>query len=249
MRFSTPVSAAIPLFAVLLVAHPVGAAITIMGVAPGSENAAIGTATIEDFEDVNLIPGLTIRMGGVPAPYPNRMWTGTLPRVFKPSLAPSCCTIGGPYPNNPWDGTGALTNGGLGGTGLSGLSPGDGQFFDFQFADTVVFVMSTGKAMFGVGLSNFQSAASGDPPRTDHELIVNGVSKGVLETLLPGWVSGQYIKNRYLIITATAPDAINTVAIQNVTLADGLVFDKLALSDFTVPAVRSTWGRLKAMYR
>jgi len=248
LRFRIVLSAALPLCTLLSLPPTARAGITITGIAPGSEGPSIASATIENFEDVTLIPGLTIRMGGVPSPGVNRMWT-TLPRVFNPSLASSCCTLGGPFVNNAWDGVGALTNGGLGGTGLSGLSPGDGQFWDFVFADTVAFIMSPPKALFGIGLSNFQSAASGDPPRTDHELIVNGVSKGTLESLLPGWQSGQYIKNRYLLITATAPDAITTVAIQNVTLADGLVFDKLALGDFTSPAMPGTWGRLKTLYR
>jgi hypothetical protein len=241
-------SAALPLCVLLTLVCPSRAAITITGFASGGENGAIASATIEDFEDVNLIPGLTIRMGGVPSPFSNRMW-GPLPRVFNPSLAPSCCGIGGPYPLNAWDGVGALTNGGLGGTGATGVSPGDGQFFDFQFADSVVFVMNPPKQLFGVGLSNFQSLLSGDPPRTDHELIVNGVSRGSLESLLPGLVSGQYVKNRYLVITATSPDAIATVSIQNMTLVDGMVFDKVALRDFTSPTLPSTWGRLKSLSR
>lgn len=230
------------------VPRPARAAIVVTGYAPGSETAVIAGATIEDFEDTILIPGLTIRMGGVPSPYPNRMWTA-LPRVFNPSLAPSCCALGGPFTANAWDGVGALTNGGLGSTGSSGLSPGDGQFWDFQFADSVVFILTNPKHFLGVGLSNFQSAASGDPPRTDHELIVNGVLLGTVESLLPGFVSGQYVKNRYLVVTATGPDVITTVAIQNKTLADGLVFDKLAIRDSATPALAPTWGHLKSRYR
>jgi hypothetical protein len=228
----------------------VEAAITITGYAYGSEGPALAGATIENFEDVNLIPGLTIRMGGIPG-YPARMWSGTLPRIWVASTASSCCTLGGPFPNNPWDGVAALCNGGLGGTGLSGLAPGTGNYWDFTFADSVYFLLDTPQAMFGVGLSNFQSALSGDPPRTDHELIVNGVSRGTVESLLPGFVSGQYIRNRYLVITATAPDNIRSVAIQNVSTvnADGLVFDKLAIRDFTSPAQASTWGSIKATYR
>ena len=248
MRVQRFPSCVLTLLLLTMQAFTARATIVITGFAPGSENAAIGTATIENFEDATLIPGLTIRMGGVPSPYPARVWT-TLPRVFNPSTASGCCTLGGPFPANAWDGVGALVNGGLGGTGLSGLSPGDGQFWDFQFADSVVFMLNPPMALFGVGLSNFQSAAVGDPARTDHELIVNGVSRGRLETLLPGWASGQYIKNRYLLITATAPDAITTVAIQNITLVDGLVFDKLALAGVPNPALRSSWGRVKSLYR
>lgn len=236
------------LFLSLASPHASHAAILVTGLAPGSEGPAIAGATVEDSEDVNLISGLTIRMGGIPG-FGARSWTGTLPRVFKPSLASSCCTLGGPFPNNLWDGVGALTNGGLFGTGSSGLSPGDGQFWDFQFADSVVFLFSKPKGLFGIGLSNFQSAASGDPALTDHELIVNGVSRGRLETLLSGWVSGQYIRNRYLLITATAPDAILSVSIQNITQADGLVFDKLAMQDPIAPVNRSNWGRVKSIYK
>lgn len=248
MRFSKLLSAALPLCALFTMITPSRAAITITGFAPGGENGAISSAIIEDFEDTILVPNLTIRMGGVPFPGLPRMW-GPLPRVFNPSLVGNCCGIVGPFPLNAWDGVGALTNGGLGGAGNTGVSPGDGQFFDFVFADSVVFVMSPTKQLFGVGLSNFQSLASGDPPRTDHELIVNGVSRGSLESLLPGWVSGQYVKNRYLVITATFPDAIATVSIQNMTLVDGMVFDKLALRDFPSPALPSTWGRLKTLHR
>lgn len=239
-------------FALSLTGAPVArAAITITGVAPGSEGPAIAGSTIEDFEDVNLVTGLTIRMGGVAGGYPARMWKNTLPRIWKPSTASSCCTLGGPFVNNPWDGVAALCTGGLGGTGLTGVAPGDGNFWDTSFADSVYFLFDQPQAQVGIGLSNFQSALSGDPPRTDHELIVNGVSKGTLESLLPGWVSGQYIRNRYLLVAATAPDAIRSVTIQNVSLvnADGLVFDKLAMLDFTSPARPSTWGRLKILHR
>jgi hypothetical protein len=101
------------------------AAITVTGFAFGSEGPAVAGKTIEDFEDVNLVPGLTIRMGGsiaTPA-----MWTGVLPHTWNPATATSCCTLGGPFPANTWDGSNAICNGGFG-TGSTGLSPHNGNY-------------------------------------------------------------------------------------------------------------------------
>ena len=233
--------AAIP----FLVPSAARAAITITGYAYGSEGPVIASATIENFEDVNLIPGLTIRMGGgitTPA-----MWTGTIPHTWNPATATSCCTLGGPFPANAWDGSNAICNGGFG-TGSTGLSPHNGNYWDFSFADSVYFLMSPPVTQFGVGLSNFQSLG-GPTPITNHELIVNGVSKGNLETLLPGYAPGVNVRFRYLVVTATAPDNIQSVSIQNVSALDGLVFDEVALGGATTPALSGSWGKLKNIYR
>jgi hypothetical protein len=221
------------------------AAITITGYAYGPEGPAIAGMTIEDFEDVTLIPGLTIRMGGgITTP---TMWTGTLPHTWNPATASNCCTLGGPFPANTWDGSLALTNGGHG-TGSTGLSPHNGNFWDFSFADSVCFSFSNPQSLFGVGLSNFQSIG-GPTGVTNHELIVNGVSRGLLETLLPGYVPGVNVRFRYLLIAATGTDQISTVCVQNVSALDGLVFDKLAISGPGTPVLKSSWGTLKSIYR
>lgn len=222
------------------------AAITVTGYAYGSEGPAIAGWTVEDFEDVNLIPGLRIRTGGTPSPTPKE-WVGTLPRTWNPSTATSQFTLGGPFPANTWDGTFALCNGGTG-TGSTGLSGGLGNYWDFQFADSVYFVFTPAVQAMGVGLSNFQSLG-GPSPITNHDVIVNGVSLGNVETLLPGWVGGVNVRNRYVVITATGADVIQSVAFQCVTNIDGLVFDKLAIQGVPVPVEGSTWGRVKAGYR
>ena len=246
MKLHLPLS--LLLVAALAALHPstASAAFNITGYAYGSEGPAVTGMLVENFEDVNLIPGLTIRIGGgitTPA-----MWTGTMPRVWNPATATSCCTLGGPFPANTWDGSYALCNGGFG-TGSTGLSPHDGNYWDFSFADSVCFLLggSVPVTEFGVGLSNFQSLG-GPTPITNHELIVNGVSRGVLETLLPGYAPGVNVRFRYLKITATAGDVIRSVCIQNVTNLDGLVFDKLAVTDPTTPALRPSWGQLKIGY-
>ena len=220
------------------------AAITITGFAYGSEDAQIGGMAVENFEDVTLLPGLTIRFGGSAAT--TRTYTGTMPRTWNPATASSCCTLGGPFPANAWDGQNALCNGGHG-TGSTGLSAGTGNFWDFQFSDSVTFLFDTPHNKVGVGLSNFQSLG-GPTAVTNHELIVNGVSRGLVETLLPGYAPGVNVRFRYMIITATAPDVIQSFAIQNVSALDGLVFDKLAL-DVASPALPTSWGRLKTLYR
>jgi hypothetical protein len=113
----------------------------------------------------------------------------------------------------------------------------------------VCFLLPPAVVSFGVGLSNLQSLG-GPTPITNHELIVNGVSRGLLETLLPGFVPGVNTRFRYLVVTATAPDIISSVCVQNVTNLDGLVFDKLSFQvDATAPTRRDSWGRLKTIYR
>ena len=230
-------------FALLLAASSVRAAITVTGYAFGAEGAALGSATIENFEDTALLGGLTIRMAGTSIGVP-RVWTGTLPVVWNPLAASGASGLGGPFANNTWDGTYALCNGGFG-TGLLGTH--NGNFWDFQFADTVAFQFAAPKAMVGVGLSNFQSIGF-TTPITQHRLIVNGQPWGLVESL-PGWVGGIYTRNRYVVVSATAPDAITSVSFADVSATDGLVFDKLAVVDVQAPARPSTWGRIKALYR
>jgi len=221
------------------------AAITITGFAYGSEGPAVTGMTIEDFEDVSLVSGLTIRMGGGITPV---MWSGTIPPTWNPATASSCCSLGGPFPANTWDGSNALCNGGFG-TGVSGLSPHTGNYWDFSFADSVYFLLPPATMKFGVGLSNLQSIG-GPVAVTNHELIVNGVSRGTLESLLPGYVPGVNVRFRYLVVTATAPDVIQSVCVQNVSALDGLVFDKLAYQlDQSSAGRRDTWGHLKSIYR
>ena len=50
---------------------------------------------------------------------------------------------------------------------------------------------------------------------------------GLVESL-PGWIPGIDVRNSYLLVTATDGDVINSIAFQNDTLGDGVVFDKVA---------------------
>lgn len=205
------------------------AATTVISIAPGSESSFIGSMAIEDFEDVNLLAGLTITFSvwrnGVNAITGNApvTYTGTLPGVWTPA------TDG--FPQNAWDGTHALVN-------------GWGHDWAYPFAASVEFQFPDAPAAIGIGLGNFQrDAASGN---TFHTLFVNGVDKGKLESL-PGWVSIVNGKNRYLFISGDEP--ITSVRFTADTHFDGLAFDKLAMGDLFVPTQSTTWGRLKSLYR
>ena len=202
-------------------AEPAG--FTVTGYVFGTENAAIPGYTVEDFEDVNLINGLTVNFSGGITP---QSYSGTLNQVFNPSDG-SGVGAGAIYPNNTWDGLYALTNGGHG-EGQTGKCPGNGQCWDFDFADTTEFSFATPVQSVGIGLSNFQSLSTPKFSLTDHELLINGLSLGLVESIA-GWQPGIDVHNLYVVITATGSALISSVAIKNISRQDGLVFDKLAV--------------------
>jgi len=189
----------------------------------GEENNVIINHTIEDFEDLSLVNGLAIDFfEGIDIP---RTYSGALPRLFNPAEASSMYPLGGPFYHNTWDGSYALTNAGHGDHGgITGISPGDGNFWDQDVSMTVRFSFSTPKQSIGVGLANFQSN------KTSHELWINGEPYGLLEDI-QNWQTGTRIQNLYLFITATDGDTISSITIHNKSWGDGLVFDKLAMLD------------------
>lgn len=72
----------------------------------GSPDASLGfaTATVEDFEDVSLAPGLSV---GVESPLGDRAPSPTLPAVFDPIADDP---FGNAFEQGVWDGTHALLN-------------------------------------------------------------------------------------------------------------------------------------------
>lgn len=200
------------------------AAPVVTSIAPGSEDAAIVGMLIENFEDVQLVGGLTIVLSvwrnssNVITTNGPVTFAGTLPQTWTASSSG--------FPANPWDGTRALVN-------------GWGHTWAFPFASSVEFQFSPPRDAVGFGLSNFQSDV------TQHTLLVNGIAQGVVESL-PGWVSTAAGKNRYVLISG---EPIASVAFLADTHYDGLVFDKIAVGQGVVSVEASTWGRLKALYR
>jgi hypothetical protein len=200
---------------------------TIASIAPGSEDASISGMTIENFEDVNLLPGFSVTFS---------VWRNSSnviladgPVTYAGSLPATWVCAPSGFPNNPWDGTRALVN-------------GAGHNWAYPFAARIEFTFAPPLTKVGFGLSNIQRDAGSS--FTYHSILVNGESHGKLEDLT-GWVSAVLQKNRYLVITG---DAISSVVIVADTHFDGMVVDKLAL-DMATPASGSSWGRIKSLYR
>jgi hypothetical protein len=235
MRFSHRLFAGNPaqlllLTAILASALPsrLDAATSVTVLAPANVDAVIAGSTIEDFEDVNLIPGLTITCGtwrnGANAITADAavVYSGTLPRTWDPAVVP--------LSNNTWDGSHALVNG----WDHKWLAP---------LAASIMFQFSTPQSSVGIGCSNFQSS------ETSHQLLVNGVSKGNLEAL-PGWIDDiVHGKNGYLLFVGGPGDPITSIEFKANTHYDGLVWDKLAIGPMATPNHATTWGRVKSLYR
>jgi hypothetical protein len=207
---------------------PVAAATSVTVLAPASVDAVIVGSTIEDFEDMNLIPGLTIQFSlwlnaaSAVTADPAVTYTGTLPRTWDPSVVP--------LSNNTWDGSHALVNG----WDHKWLAP---------LASSIVFQFSTPQPSVGIGCSNFQSSV------TFHQLLVNGISKGNLEAL-PGWIDDiVHGKNGYLLFVGGPGDPITSIEFKANTHYDGLVWDKLAIGPMATPTNSTSWGRVKSLYR
>ena len=184
-------------------------------------DAALGITghAIDDFESTTLILGLTITLtGGVPA----TTWT-TLPTLFDQSVCGSLSN------SVAWDGTHTATNGVT--NQLNNCTNPSG------LADLTTFNYAPSTSSFGIGLSNFQSTNPPSPPGfsiTNHELFVNGVNLGVIETLAGANWSPGLSKNAYLRINATGGSSITSVGFHNLSPAsngvvDVLVFDRLAV--------------------
>jgi hypothetical protein len=181
-----------------------------------------GGYMIDNFENGTLLPGLSITLsGGVPT----TTWVASVPNL---SNGNDC---GVPT----WDGTHAVTNS-LNNVLNSCYTPSG-------LANVTTFTYAPGTTSFGIGFVNFQSLNSAQYPVTDHELIVNGIDLGTLESLGGSSWTGGMGRNAYLRIDATAGTFINSVAIRNISTGqqDYLVFDTLALAPFEEPEPATVW--------
>ena len=175
--------------------------------------------TIDNFETTTLLSGLTITLsGGVTT----TTWA-SLPATFDQGFCPGNLTVGA------WDGTHTVTN------ATGNLT--NNCFNPTNLAKTTTFNYGPGTSSLGIGLGNFQSPNSPLFPVTNHELFVNGVDMGVLETLAgSNWTPG-ITQNGYLVIDGTNGTSISSVAFENLTGSDFLEFDHLAVkpASSTVP--------------
>lgn len=196
-------------------------------------DAALGITgyTVEGFETLNpFAGGLSVTFSGfvgsgnIPSGTPDRTIT-SLPNLFDATNV-----VG--HGDNTWDGTHALVN----------SSGGDNVFDTLADANPptatlTTFAVAGGTTSFGVGLANFQPLGSPVAPITDHDLFVNGVSFGTIESLGGGQFSGGLERNAYVRIDATGGEVIMSVGFRNNggPVADKLIFDHVAFGPAAVP--------------
>ncbi len=168
--------------------------------------------TIDTFETTTLIPGLSITLsGGV-----TTTTLTALPNIYDQTV---CGSLG----IGAWDGTGAAVNSPT--NQLNSCTSPTG------LAALTTFNYAPGTTFFGIALSNFQSLSPPSPafPITNHELFVNGIDEGILESLAgPNWSPG-IVRNAYLIVRASGGSSITSVGFENLTASDFLAFDTLAV--------------------
>ena len=208
-------------------------------------NAALGIThdTIDDFSTAAFPAGLTMVLSG------NGQATTTwdaLPGLFNQNTLPADCYNFGDIPNlgiASWTGAYAATN-----IVTNSLPNASCLADDTLLAQAVEFNVAPGASAFGVGFANFQSLDSPEYPVNNHELFINGVDMGVLETLAgANWTPGITL-NAYLLIDATEGDVISSVVIENLQASnDFLGFSDLALKLLVAPTespvIAGTLGR------
>ena len=180
-------------------------------------DATLGTTgrLTDTFETTTLLPGLSIVLSGGVATTTET----SLPALFN---GDSFSTL---TANQFWDGTNTASNA-IGNVPNSTTTP-------TNLANLITFLYAPGTLSFGIGLSNFQSTNTpGGLALTNHELFVNGVDLGVLETLAGGsWTPG-VIRNAYLRIDNNVP--ITSVAFESLlqppAQQDFLMFDHLTVA-------------------
>lgn len=213
-------------FMVIPAAIHVAAAAPILTFFPNTAynpNTAVMDATLgttgrltDNFETTTLLPGLTIVLSGGVA----TTTESTLPALFNGDSFSSFTA------NQFWDGTHTASNA-IGNLPNSVTNP-------TNLGNLITFMYAPGTLSFGIGLSNFQSTSTPPSqfPLTNHELFVNGVDLGVLETLAGSNWSPGLVRNAYLRIDDNTP--ITSVAFESLlqppSQQDFLMFDHLTVA-------------------
>lgn len=133
--------------------------------------------------------------------------------------------------NSTWDGTHGVIN--------STTNTMNSCSTPTNISGTISANYSPGASSFGVGFGNFQSLSSPSFPIANHELFVNGVDMGVLETLAgANWTAG-LARNAYLRVDGTNGTVINSIAVETLSATgatDVMVLDHIAVqAAATVP--------------
>jgi len=175
------------------------------------DQLGLSGAVIEDFEDVNLVPGLKVLMEsplGTWGPAP------TLPAVF---VAATGDPFGTAFVQGAWDGTHCL---------LSTRDNASHGYFDLGNWGDIALVLDTPAYVVGFSVTNLES-----PSR----LIVNGHDVGSFESLtgLP-FAAG---RNGFARIGTTGPATIKSLRWANTRRAsgnDGIAIDHVAIINCAV---------------
>ena len=211
---------------------------TVFSTTPGTldNNVGITGDLIDTFQTTTLLPGLTITLSGGSLTTPIT-WT-SLPAIFNGDTYPGGTGI---LTNQGWDGPETVDNA----TGNILNSPTT----PTNITNLITFSLASGTTQFGIGLSNFQS----DPSQNLlHELIINGVNFGVIETLAGSNYTSGFVRNTYLVINDPT-GSITSVGFQNLNFPrqsqDFLMFDHLAIAASnvaTAPEPATFWLLLTA---
>ena len=183
-------------------------------------DAALGLTgfTIENFENVNLVSGLSIEYLN-----PNNGPVTTLSQTYTDGS--------GVFSNNNWDGNRALIN-----TFDNDIWFG-GPNGDVRQKISQRITFNVGSVdFFGIGLGNFQADLA------DHALLINGVEVVSALEDMSNFTSGINIRNGYLMILADSTEKIQSVGfelrfngtsnpISDGLQSDGLIFDHLAFGN------------------
>lgn len=181
----------------------------------GGSDGAIGLvgATLEDFEDVNLAPGLQIKWT---SPAATIGPVAILPQTFNPATGDP---FGTAFSTGAWDGTRAL------------ISAQNNQSYSYGAAQNwgdVEFTFSTPVKAVGFSLQQADAEVG---------LLINGVSIGGLGALTGASMNGGRIG--YFVITAGGSDTISSVKLDNFG-GDGFTIDHMLYTTQAPPEVNIT---------
>jgi len=215
--------------ALVLLAAPAAFAAFTVTVVPasswGAPDAELGLdgAVVEDFEDLDLAPGLLVELGTIQDTFAGDL-LDALPATFDPAVDD---LYGDAFVIGVWDGVNVFFN-------TPGNATVDYGFTEFR---RVQLHVPGGTAWFGLSLQQLTG---------NEGLIVNGRSLGRVAGLGLAPTSG---RNGYLIVSSDDPaEPILSVAVGGG--GDAFVIDHVAFaSPGQVPIETAGWSAVKALYR
>lgn len=187
------------------------------------EELGVAGGLVEDFEDVTLVEGLQVEIADAVGNFTGSGVT-SLPAVFDPVLDDP---FGDSFVEGVWDESRVLVN----------TEGNETIYYGSSDWRPVAFHVPDGTAWIGFSMQQVSG---------NHELYVNGVSRGRLESL--GCVLGAG-RNGYLVIGSDDP-AEPVVSVWFGGRGDAFTIDHLVLADpDEVPLISRTWGAVKSLFR